>query len=68
VLKVRVRTGSALIGQTASEVGFRDKYKAAIMGLKREGGVPEGRLGDAVFKAGDILLLHCLDQVGTSDQ
>lgn len=66
ILKVRVRTNSSLIGQTAIEIGFRDKYKAAIIAVKRGGedqrAANEGKLASVVFEAGDILMLHCLDK------
>ena len=66
ILKVRVRAGSSLVGQTAMEVGFREKYKAAIIAVKRGGedqrAANEGKLASVVFEAGDILMLHCLDK------
>ena len=66
ILKVRVRAGSSLIGQTAMDVGFREKYKAAIIAVKRGGedqrAANEGKLASVVFEAGDILMLHCLDK------
>ena len=67
ILKVRVRTNSSLIGSTAMDVGFRDKYKAAIIAVKRGGedqraATESGKLASVVFEAGDILMLHCLDK------
>ena len=66
ILKVRVRTNSSLIGSTAMDVGFREKYKAAIIAVKRGGedqrAANEGKLASVVFEAGDILMLHCLDK------
>ena len=66
ILKVRVRAGSSLVGQTAINVGFREKYKAAIIAVKRGGedqrAANEGKLASVVFEAGDILMLHCLDK------
>ena len=66
ILKVRVRTDSSLIGSTAMDVGFREKYKAAIIAVKRGGedqrAANEGKLASVVFEAGDILMLHCLDK------
>ena len=66
VLKCRVRTTSSLIGQTAFDVGFREKYKAAIIAVQRGGedmrAANQGRLAGLKFEAGDILMLHCLDK------
>jgi len=65
ILKCRVRATSALIGQTAAAVGFREKYMAAIIAVQRGGEdqrvAHQGRLAAVLFKAGDILVLHCLD-------
>mgnify|MGYP002852956388 CR=1 FL=1 len=67
ILKVRVRTNSSLIGSTAMDVGFREKYKAAIIAVKRgeedqRAATESGKLASVVFEAGDILMLHCLDK------
>ena len=55
ILKVRVRTNSSLIGSTAMDVGFREKYKAAIIAVKRGGedqrAANEGKLASVVFEA-----------------
>lgn len=66
VLKCKVRTQSALIGKTAAEVSFREKYSAALIAVQRGGEdqrvANDGKLGAVVFEAGDILILHCLDK------
>lgn len=66
IMKCKVRTTSALIGRTATEIGFREKYKAAIIAVQRGGEdqrvASRGRLANVVFEAGDILMLHCLDK------
>lgn len=68
ILKVRVRPLSSLVGHTAAEVGFREKYSAAIIAVQQRNGENalartenSGKLASVVFQAGDVLMLHCLD-------
>ena len=37
ILRCRVRNNSSLIGRTPVDVGFRDRYKAALIAVKRGG-------------------------------
>ena len=67
ILRCRVRNNSSLIGRTPVDVGFRDRYKAALIAVKRGGEdlrekQPSSKLADVKFEAGDILMLHCLDK------
>ena len=59
VVRASVTKQSDLVGKSASEVNFRNKYSAAIVTLQKHGkNVP---LNDVVFEAGDILVLQTSD-------
>ena len=67
ILRCRVRNNSSLIGRTPVDVGFRERYKAALIAVKRSGEdlrekQPSSKLADVKFEPGDILMLHCLDK------
>ena len=67
ILRCRVRNNSSLIGRTPVDVGFRERYKAALIAVKRGGEdlrekQPSSKLADVKFEPGDILMLHCLDK------
>ncbi|UOQ45707.1 SLC13 family permease [Halobacillus salinarum] len=56
---------SSLIGKTIKQSRFREKYKAAVMAVHRNDERVQGKIGDIVPKAGDLLLLvtgHDYDQ------
>ena len=55
--EVIVAPGSVLSGRTPKEVGFRARFDAAIVGLRRDGETVSGRLGQAKLKVGDLLVL-----------
>ncbi|WP_079478022.1 SLC13 family permease [Halobacillus salinus] len=48
---------SKLIGKTIKESRFRDRYDAGVIAVHRNDERVEGKIGDIVPKAGDILLL-----------
>jgi di/tricarboxylate transporter len=48
---------SSLIGQTIKEAGFRNKFDAAVVAIKRGGEQLEKRLADIELKTGDTLVL-----------
>jgi di/tricarboxylate transporter len=45
-------------GQTVRESRFRTTYNAAIIAIRRQGEPVDGRIGDIVLRAGDVLLLE----------
>ncbi|MGM0906941.1 MAG: SLC13 family permease [Pseudomonadota bacterium] len=55
--EVVIKSESVLCGQTLKESGFRARFDAAVVAIRREGGRINGRLGSVRMRAGDILLL-----------
>ncbi|SES69573.1 SLC13 family permease [Thalassotalea agarivorans] len=55
--EVLVKPGAAIIGKSLKSAGFRARFDAAVVALRREGGVLSGKLGDIVIQAGDYLVL-----------
>jgi di/tricarboxylate transporter len=52
-----VASGSSLVGHTLKEVGFRDRYRAAVLAIHRAGERLASKPGAVVLRAGDVLLL-----------
>jgi di/tricarboxylate transporter len=48
---------SPLIGRTLKQVGFRDRYEAAVLAIHRAGHRVEGKLGEVKLRVGDTVLL-----------
>lgn len=48
---------SPIVGRTAVEVGFRQRYDAAILAVHRSGELVKGQPGTTRFRAGDTLLV-----------
>ena len=62
VIRAVVRKNSELIGHTAAEFNFRDKFKAAIIAIQPGGGKHTAdKLSQVRFSAGDILVLQVND-------
>ncbi len=57
LLEAVVAQNSVLDRKTVKQVGFRDKYDAAIIGIHRKGEKLEGKIGNLELKTGDLLLL-----------
>jgi di/tricarboxylate transporter len=57
VVEVVISQNSALINKTVRDSNFRGKYDAAIIAVHRNGERIEGKLGNVVLRAGDVLLL-----------
>jgi di/tricarboxylate transporter len=57
VVEVVVSQNSALINRTVRDSNFRGKYDAAIIAVHRNGEKMEGKLGNVILQAGDVLLL-----------
>lgn len=52
-----VASSSPLVGKTVRKYGFRTHFGAAIIAIHRQGERLRCKIGDAVLKAGDVLLL-----------
>jgi di/tricarboxylate transporter len=48
---------SALVGRTIREIGFRGRYRAAVLAVHRAGVRMEEKLGDIQLRLGDTLLI-----------
>lgn len=55
--EVVVRTDGVLVGKTLKESGFRARFDAAVVAIKRDGERVSGKLGELVLKGGDFLIL-----------
>ncbi|GMQ47929.1 SLC13 family permease [Vibrio sp. 10N] len=55
--EVVVRPESSLLGQSLKKVGFRAKFDAAVVAIRRDGQRISGKLGDSKVMAGDALVL-----------
>eukprot|EP00978_Attheya_sp_CCMP212_P041383 scaffold236706_cov48-Attheya_sp.AAC.1 len=62
VIRATVTKSSGLVGNTATDVDFRQTYKAAIVAVqKRKKDTPEVSLSKTVFDVGDVLILQASD-------
>ncbi len=55
--EVLVRTDSPLVGKSLKEAGFRAKFDAAVVAIRRQGERVSGKLGQLIIKEGDFLVL-----------
>jgi len=55
--EVLIKPDSAIVGKTLKEAGFRARFDAAVVAIKREGSALSGKLGTLVLKPGDFLVL-----------
>ena len=55
--EVVLRPESDLVGKTLKSVGFRAKFDAAVVAIRRDGGRASGKLGEVILEAGDFLVL-----------
>lgn len=55
--EVIIKEESVLKGKTLKSSGFRARFDAAVVAVRREGERISGKLGDIELKAGDFLLL-----------
>ena len=58
IVEIVVSQNSSLINKSVRESNFRSKYDAAIIAVHRNGERIEGKLGNVLLKAGDVLLLY----------
>lgn len=62
VIRDKIRKGSSIIGKTAVECGFRDKFKAAIVAYQRGGKTGSSQsLSSLKFMINDALVLQASD-------
>ena len=54
---MNVKKGSSLIGKNIREIGFRGRFNAAVIAVKRSKSVQPGRIGDIVLQPKDVLVL-----------
>ncbi len=45
------------IGQTLAQIGFRERYQAAVLAIHRSGALVDGKLGSVPLRVGDTLLV-----------
>ena len=55
--EVAIKQDSTLVGNTLKSTGFRAKFDAAVVAVRRDSGRVSGKLGEVRLKAGDLLLL-----------
>ncbi len=58
VMEAVVGANSSLVGQTAKEIDFRERYNAAIVAIHRNGERISGKIGEIKLRQGDLLLLY----------
>ncbi len=58
VIEAVVGANSSLVGQTAKEIDFRERYNAAIVAIHRNGERISGKIGEIRLRQGDLLLLY----------
>lgn len=55
--EVMIKPGSAIVGKTLKTAGFRARFDAAVVAIRRDGEKVSGKLGEVVIKAGDFFVL-----------
>ena len=55
--EVLIKPDSAIAGKTLKRAGFRARFDAAVVAVRREGCALSGKLGDIVLRSGDFLVL-----------
>ena len=60
--EIVIKDDSPLIGHTAKTINLRNAYNVNLVAIARQGQNHRGRMGETVFKPGDILLLQAADQ------
>lgn len=58
LVEVEIATGSTLIGQTLSQVGFRYRYKVIVLAIRRGELILRTNLQAIPMQAGDVLLVQ----------
>lgn len=55
--EVIIKEDSVLVGKTLKGTGFRARFDAAVVAIRRDGGRVTGKLGEVFLQPGDFLLL-----------
>lgn len=55
--EVVIKPDSAVIGKSLKSAGFRARFDAAVVAIRREGSTLSGKLGEIVIHSGDFLVL-----------
>jgi di/tricarboxylate transporter len=55
--EVLIKPDSAVIGKNLKKAGFRARFDAAVVAIRREGTQLSGKLGDIEIQSGDFLVL-----------
>lgn len=55
--EVLIKPDSAVVGKTLKRAGFRARFDAAVVAVRREGAALSGKLGSLVIQPGDFLVL-----------
>ncbi len=55
--EVLIKPDSAVINKTLKSAGFRARFDAAVVAIRREGSTLSGKLGDITLQSGDFLIL-----------
>lgn len=55
--EVLVKPESAIVGKSLKSSGFRARFDAGVVAIRREGSRLSGKLGEVVIEAGDFLVL-----------
>jgi len=58
LVEARIPAGSDLVDQRVAAVGFRQRYSATIIGIRRDGTVLRDAFEDVELQAGDSLLIR----------
>ncbi|KAI8476576.1 MAG: putative sodium/sulfate cotransporter 3 [Monoraphidium minutum] len=57
LIQVTVAPGGDIVGKNIRDTGFRGRFGAAVIAVKRKNVKQTGRIGDIVLQKGDILVL-----------
>jgi len=55
--EVLIKPDSAVINKTLKSAGFRARFDAAVVAIRREGSTLSGKLGEITLQSGDFLIL-----------
>ncbi|XQW85937.1 SLC13 family permease [Thalassotalea piscium] len=55
--EVLIKPDSSVVGKTLKKAGFRARFDAAVVAVRREGSALSGKLGELVIQPGDFLVL-----------
>ncbi|GLX77557.1 potassium transporter TrkA [Thalassotalea insulae] len=55
--EVLIKPDSSVVGKTLKQAGFRARFDAAVVAVRREGAALSGKLGALIIQPGDFLVL-----------